>query len=110
MATRKWKDLRGKMAADAQARAAAITQEILAEMPLAELRKARELTQATLAKTMGIAQGDVSKIENRADVYVSTLRSFINAMNGELEITARFPDGKRVLINQFSEIKTGTDG
>ncbi len=110
MATKKWKDLRDKMTVDARARATEISREILAEMPLAELRKARELTQATLAKTMGIAQGDVSKIENRADVYVSTLRSFINAMNGDLEITARFPDGKRVLINQFGEMKTGTDG
>lgn len=98
------------MSPDARARATEITKEITAEMPLNELRRARDLTQATLATAMQTTQGEVSKIEQRTDVYVSTLRSYISAMGGELDIVARFKDGSAVKISQFSDLKTGTDG
>jgi helix-turn-helix protein len=106
---RKFAELRAKMSPDRRARNEARTQELLAEMPLNELRRARDLTQVTLAQAMGTAQGEISKIEQRTDCYVSTLRSYIEAMGGELEIVARFPDGA-VKISQFGELKTGTDG
>ncbi len=62
-------------------------------LALAELREARDLTQVQLAKKLGIDQGAVSKIERRADMYLSTLRNVIGAMGGKLELTARFPSG-----------------
>ena len=98
------------MSPEARARAKAITDEITAEMPLNELRRARALTQETLATAMDTTQGEVSKIEKRADIYVSTLRSYVAAMGGELDIVARFKDGSAVKISQFSDLKTGTDG
>jgi transcriptional regulator with XRE-family HTH domain len=75
---------------------------MLAEMPLNELRAARQLTQESLAKSLGINQAAVSKMERRTDMYISTLRQFVVAMGGELEITARFPDGA-IRIQQFEE-------
>ena len=107
---RKFSELRDRMSPEARARAKAITDEITAEMPLNELRRARALTQETLATAMDTTQGEVSKIEKRADIYVSTLRSYVAAMGGELDIVARFKDGSAVKISQFSDLKTGTDG
>jgi len=69
-------------------------------MALDELRAARELTQERLAETLGIKQASVSKIERRADLYVSTLARFIEAMGGELEIRAVFPEGS-VRLKRF---------
>ncbi len=73
-------------------------------MALDELREAREMTQVHLAKILGVNQAAVSKLERRADMYVSTLQSFVKAMGGELKITARFPEGT-VEINQFEDVK-----
>lgn len=56
-----------------------------------------------MAELLETSQGEVSKIEHRADMYVSTLRCYVEAMGGELEIIARFPDGA-VRISQFSEL------
>ena len=81
---------------------------ILAEMPLQELRQARHLTQETLARNLSVKQAAVSKMENRTDMYISTLRNMIKAMGGDLEIIARFPDGE-VKINQFKEINPDED-
>lgn len=106
---RKFSELTDKMSPESRAKAAAKTRELQAEMPLQELRRAKEFTQTTIAQAMGIAQGDVSKIEKRTDVYVSTLRNYIEAMGGELEIRAKFPDGD-VAITSFVDLKTGTDG
>jgi len=70
-------------------------------MPLDELRAARNLTQERLAKVLGVKQPAISRMERRADVYVSTLASFIAAMGGHLEIRAVFPEGA-VVVSQFS--------
>jgi transcriptional regulator with XRE-family HTH domain len=74
------------------------------EMPLGKLRAARELTQENLAKILHVNQSEISKIERRADMYVSTLASYVEAMGGALEIRAVFPDGGAVKINQFEEL------
>jgi transcriptional regulator with XRE-family HTH domain len=78
----------------------------IAQLPLDELREARDLTQTQLAATLGVDQAQVSKLERRADMYVSTLRRFIQAMGGELEIRAHFPDGE-VRIDQFGALTVG---
>ena len=68
--------------------------ELLAEMPLHELRRARALTQRDMAKMLKVNQPAVSKLEQRADVYVSSLRSYIEAEGSKLKIVAEFPEGE----------------
>jgi transcriptional regulator with XRE-family HTH domain len=70
------------------------TREMLREMPLVELRRQLNLTQEALAQALGTSQASVSKLERRSDIYLSTLRRYVQAMGGELEIRARFPDGE----------------
>ena len=82
----------------------AMKRELLAEMPLHELRQARALTQRDMAKKMNVNQPAVSKMEQRADVYVSSLRSYIEAAGGKLKIIAEFPTGE-VAITNFSKIE-----
>lgn len=101
-----YKRLRDKMSPRARAAAARKTQELLAEMPLQELRQARLLSQEQLAKVMKVKQSTVSKMERGADMYISTMRNFIKAMGGELKIIAHFPDGN-VQIEQFGEETKG---
>lgn len=78
--------------------------ETLAQMPLAELRQARKLTQEQIARSMNIKQASVSKMEGQADMYISTLRKYITAMGGELEIVAKFPDGN-ISIHKFKTLE-----
>jgi transcriptional regulator with XRE-family HTH domain len=102
MSTKPYKLLREKMSPKARAAAAKKTQELLAELPLQELRRVRMLSQEQLAEKLNVKQAAVSKLERRADMYISTLRNVIKAMGGELEIKAKFPDGE-VRINQFTD-------
>jgi len=95
--------LREKMSPDRQARAKARADALLATMPLQELRRARALSQQTLAKAMKISQGEISKLEHRTDAYISTLRSYVEAMHGRLRIIAEFPEGSYE-ITQFEEL------
>ncbi len=96
--------LRDKMSAEAKSEVAHRANVLFAEMPLDELRRARGLSQKMLAKTLHIQQPAIAKMEQRTDMYISTLRSHIEAMGGELEITARFPDGS-VKISNFSQLR-----
>jgi len=98
-----YSNLRAKMAPEARAQAEAQTRQIMKEMPLQELRQARKISQEQMARTLHTNQSNVSRIEKRTDMYLSTLRSVIKAMGGDLEVVARFPDGS-VRINQFEEI------
>ena len=66
--------------------------QILDAVQLSELRRARQLTQERLAEVLGMTQPGVSKIEHETDLYVSTLRSYVEALGGELRIVASFPD------------------
>jgi DNA-binding XRE family transcriptional regulator len=102
--TKNFKVLRAKMSAKSRARSDKKAEEYLAQMALDELRMAREMTQEQLAKLLGVKQSAISKMERRADMYVSTLQAFIKAMGGTLEINAVFPSGK-VPISQFKKMK-----
>ncbi len=99
----KFEELRNKMSPAARTRTNEITRRLLAEMPLQELRQARALSQEQLAEILQIEQASVSKMERRTDMYISTLRKFIEAMGGELDITARYPEGS-VRLNQFKDL------
>ena len=61
--------------------------------PLEQPRSARSLTQTNMAQILGVNQSAISKIEKRTDMYLSTLRSYVEAMGGSLEIQAVFPEG-----------------
>jgi transcriptional regulator with XRE-family HTH domain len=91
------------MSGEAKAASEAERRRLMDEMSLHELRKARELTQTKIAGDLHMGQGDVSKLERRTDMYVSTLASYLQAIGADLEIRAVFPDGRAVRIKQFSD-------
>lgn len=102
--SKNFNELRARLSPEAKAASEAEAERLRhEEMTLAELRRARELTQTKLAQELQIGQGDVSKLERRADMYVSTLAGYLEAVGAHLEIRAVFPDGHSVKINQFSE-------
>src|SRR5881296_3777590 len=102
MPTRKFRELFDRLPAERQAKINSRVNATIARMHLDELRQARELTQMAVAATLGVNQSEISKIEHRADLYISTLAEYIQALGGELEIRAVFPDGD-VRITQFEE-------
>jgi transcriptional regulator with XRE-family HTH domain len=71
------------------------------ELNLRELRRLRRLTQARLSKKLKIGQEGVSRMEKRSDLYLSTLRSYVEAVGGELTLVARFPDRPPVILAGF---------
>jgi DNA-binding XRE family transcriptional regulator len=83
-----------------EARAAELIAE---EMTLRELRKARKLTQVRMAKTLGITQDSVSRLEQRSDLLLSTLRKTVKAMGGNLSLVAEFPDRPPVVLAGIAE-------
>jgi transcriptional regulator with XRE-family HTH domain len=99
MAT-KWRDIRKTLSPEAEERIRQSIAEAAAVMTLYQLREARSLTQVNLAKILNVNQGAVSRMEKRTDMYVSTLRNFIQAMGGQLQVKAVFPEGE-VEIDQF---------
>lgn len=101
--------LRAKMSSAAQQRSRRQAAAYRSGMALDELRQARELTQVHLSKILGVNQAAVSKLERRADMYVSTLQDFVKALGGELKITAKFPEGA-VEITQFEDVKKTATG
>ena len=107
MAT-KFCDVRERLSPERQQRIRERTQELLGELPLQELRQARALSQEELAEVLGLNQATISKLERRTDMYLSSLRRFVEAMGGELEITASFPEG-RVRIQLFEELAEETE-
>jgi transcriptional regulator with XRE-family HTH domain len=83
-----------------EARAAQLIAE---EMTLQELRKARKLTQVRMAKSLGINQDSVSRLEKRSDLLLSTLRKTVEAMGGSLSLVAEFPDRGPVVLSGIAE-------
>jgi DNA-binding transcriptional regulator YiaG len=100
---KKYSELQKKMSPEARARSEAATKKMIAEMPLAQLRDAQNLTQVELARRLKIDQSAVSKIEHRTDMYLSTLNEVIHAIGGELELTARFPNGEIHIVTLAHE-------
>ena len=102
---KKFSTLRAELSSQAQEKSAALTRKMLKEMPLHELRSARGLSQQELALLLNVQQPAVAKLERRTDVYISTLRNHIEALGGQLEILARFPEGD-VRITNFSSTES----
>ena len=101
--TNKFSALRSRMSPESQGRAEVKAKAMLAEMPLNELRQARGLSQKMLADVLHVQQPSIAKMEKRTDMYLSTLRSHIEALGGQLEVVARFPDGS-VRISNFADL------
>jgi transcriptional regulator with XRE-family HTH domain len=104
MMARKYAELRARMRPEARAAAQERAIGMLLATPLGELRRAMEMTQEEIAAILGTTQANVSQLERRSDMYLSTLRQYVEALGGELEITARFPGGELRLL-QFSDVE-----
>ncbi|CBK41864.1 putative transcriptional regulator [Nitrospira defluvii] len=96
----KIKKLRPLQRKKVETRAAELIAE---EMTLRELRHARKLTQVRMAKKLGITQDSVSRLEQRSDLLLSTLRKTIEAMGGNLSLVAQFPDREPVMLSGIAE-------
>jgi predicted XRE-type DNA-binding protein len=94
MKRHKWSDIKARTKPETRTRMEAEAQRLSDDLHLSQLR----LTQETMAELLGVSQAEVSKMERRTELYVGTLRKFIEAMNGELVLAARFADGVEVPI------------
>ena len=112
MPTRKFQELRDEIMTDPrraerlrQAEERAAAELVAYQQTLAELRHARALTQAQLARALNVSQAQVSRIEHQADLYLSTLESYVAAMGGSLELVAVFDDARVVLtLSDLTEL------
>lgn len=84
-------------------------QLIAEEMSLRELRRAHKLTQERIAQTLGIGQDQVSRLEQRSDLLISTLRGYVEAMGGRLTLIAEFPHHKPVALSGIAALDTQTN-
>lgn len=107
--TRKFSELSRTVVADPERaqRVAAMEAAIEHALLLGEIREQRSLSQSDLADVLGMSQARVSQVENQNDLYLSTLKRYIEALGGELELAAVF-DGERIEIGVPSGI--GSDG
>ena len=88
----------------AEERMSRYRQELAAELSLADLRRARAFTQKQLAEALEMAQPGVSRVEHQTDLYLSTLRSYVEALGGQLQLLAVFPDAT-VVISKLGELE-----
>src|SRR5262245_66628255 len=103
MANRKlktWTEVKARrpLSAEAQAANAAWVEQQIVEMNLQALRQQLGITQSELAEAAGMGQGEISRIEQRGDHMVSTLRRIVRSLGGELEIHSRFADGRDIRL------------
>ena len=103
---KKFNELRSKMSPERRRRNQAEAQRMPLEMTLQELRQGvGDLSQADVAAALEVTQGYVSKLERQDDMLVSKLYAYVEALGGEVEIRARFPNEPDVQIKQFREIE-----
>jgi DNA-binding XRE family transcriptional regulator len=100
---RNFKELQARMDPASRSDNRQRVRDELQRMALDELRIAKQLTQADMAEMLDVPQSSISRIERRADMYLSTLRNYIHAMGGALQIQAVFPDGGAVIIDQLGD-------
>ena len=94
-----------RFSAEDQAKIQARAAELIAEeMTLRDLRKARDLTQVQLAATLGIGQDNIARLEQRSDLLLSTLASYVNAMGGSLKLVVVFPDRAPVTLSSLGDV------
>jgi hypothetical protein len=101
--TKKISGHRAKITPTSQVRAEDRSKQLLEEMASHKLHEARLLAKNELAEKLHVQYPTIAKLEKRADIYLSTLRSHIESMDGQLEIIARFPEIS-IRINNFSDL------
>ena len=101
------KELKPARRKKVEARAAALIAE---EMSLRDLRQALKLTQERIAETLEIGQDGVSRLEQRSDLLISTLRSYIEAMGGHLDLVAEFPNRPPVMLSGLASTESQLAG
>ena len=90
---RAWKDLRDeKLSPAARTRVDAAVKQTLLDMDLKQLRDLSRISQTDVAESLDTTQSQISRIEARDDHLVSTLRKYVEALGGTLEVVARFED------------------
>ena len=103
------KTVMDRLPAERRQRVEARAGELLAEeLTLRDLRKAHDLTQKRMAELLDIGQDGVSRLEQRSDLLLSTLRSYVDAMGGTLELVARFPDRPPVVVSGLTGLDPET--
>jgi len=106
-----YEELMADLSPERRKRVEARAAELIAEeKSLRDLRQARQLTQQRMAKRLGVRQHSISRLEQRSDMLLSTLRDYVGKMGGELVLTARFPDRDPVRIKGFADIAGSTKG
>jgi hypothetical protein len=85
-----------------EARVAEIKQAMDVAIALAALRQARGATQGVIASALGTTQGNISQMEHRGDLYLSSLREYVEALGGQLVVEAEFPDGERLPVLRYA--------
>jgi DNA-binding XRE family transcriptional regulator len=102
-------DVLGKLPPARQRKVEARAQELIAEeLTLQDLRKAQKLTQEQMATVLNIGQDSISRLEKRSDMMLSTMRSYVEAMGGSLELVARFPERAPVIITSMKDYIAAT--
>ena len=102
--SRKFDELRKGITPERRQRIEKKKQELLEELALHEIRKLIGFSQVELAESLGVRQSSISQMENQDDITVSTLAKIIQALGGNLEIIAEFPNQKkRIKITQFGD-------
>jgi transcriptional regulator with XRE-family HTH domain len=94
------KDIMNGLTAERREKIEARAEELIAEeMTLRVLRKAQDLTQERMAELLGVGQDNISRLESRTDMLLSTLRSYVTAMGGSLDLIVSFPDRPAVALS-----------
>jgi transcriptional regulator with XRE-family HTH domain len=94
------KDIMNGLPAERREKIETRAEELIAEeMTLQDLRKAQDLTQERMAELLGVGQDNISRLESRTDMLLSTLRSYVSAMGGSLDLIVRFPDRPAVALS-----------
>ena len=98
----KWSELEATMSPESRAKIDARVRQTMSRLRLSDIREAVGHTQVAIAAKLKLGQASVSKIESAADMYLSTLRRYIEALGGELVVSAQFPEGTVVPIDSLS--------
>ena len=95
-----------KLSPERRVKIEARTKQLVAEeLTLRDLRKALRMSQETVAELLGMRQGDLSKFERRSDAYLSTIRRYVEAMGGSLDLVAQFPDRDPVRLTNIGYLE-----
>lgn len=96
---RKWSEVKEQRLSEEQReRVETRVRQELVNMTIQDLRKHRNLTQVQLAEVLDVSQPEMSRIENASNPLLSTVRRVVEALGGELEVTASFSDGEKVKL------------